>query len=188
MRVLADGRARWAALGAIVGALAAGGIAWADIPDSGVIHGCYKTVGGSLRVIDASAGRQCTAGEKSLDWDQKAAESGSTTFPNSTETLFALDNGVTVAGRCADAVIELTVSPATPLGLQLSGTTNSDQLGFKSPSISHGETLSVAGVESVNVDALARDSTVGTFAHIDVHGAGSVNTPCTFWWMITRSG
>jgi hypothetical protein len=64
------GRARWTALGAIVGALAMGGIAWADIPDSGVIHGCYKTVGGSLRVIDVSSGDGCKLGETSLSWNQ----------------------------------------------------------------------------------------------------------------------
>jgi hypothetical protein len=70
MSVLTGGRARWAVLGAIVGALAVGGIAWADIPDSGVIHGCYKTVGGSLRVVDASRGEECKSGEKSLPWNQ----------------------------------------------------------------------------------------------------------------------
>ena len=70
MSVLTGGRARWAVLGAIVGALAVAGIAWADIPDSAVIHGCYKTVGGSLRVIDASLGEACKSGEKSLPWNQ----------------------------------------------------------------------------------------------------------------------
>lgn len=70
MSVLTGGRARWAVLGAIVGALAVAGIAWADIPDSAVIHGCYKTVGGSLPVIDASLGEACKSGEKSLPWNQ----------------------------------------------------------------------------------------------------------------------
>jgi hypothetical protein len=45
-----------------VAAIAAvGSIAWADIPDSGVIHGCYKTVGGPLRVVDTDKGGKCTA-------------------------------------------------------------------------------------------------------------------------------
>jgi hypothetical protein len=70
MNLLPGRRIRWAALGAIVGALAAGGIAWADIPDSGVINGCYKTVGGSLRVIDMSLGNSCKVGETSLNWNQ----------------------------------------------------------------------------------------------------------------------
>jgi hypothetical protein len=70
MNLLLGRRVRWAALGAIVGALAVGGVAWADIPDSGVIQGCYKTVGGSLRVIDASLGESCKVGETSLSWNQ----------------------------------------------------------------------------------------------------------------------
>src|SRR5207245_2410066 len=48
----------------------AGGIAWADIPDAGVIHGCYKTVGGVLRVVDADKGGKCTSGETALNWSQ----------------------------------------------------------------------------------------------------------------------
>ena len=70
MSLLSGRRVRWAALGAIVGALAVGGVAWADIPDSGVIHGCFKTVGGGLRVIDASLGDGCKVGEMSLNWNQ----------------------------------------------------------------------------------------------------------------------
>src|SRR5437879_3725406 len=71
MSLLSGGRARWAALGVIVGALAAGGIAYASIPDgSGVIHGCYKTIGGSLRVIDTGSGGACNAGETPLGWNQ----------------------------------------------------------------------------------------------------------------------
>jgi hypothetical protein len=52
MSLVTGGRVRWAALGAIAGALAIGGIAWADIPDSGLVHGGYKASSGSLRVID----------------------------------------------------------------------------------------------------------------------------------------
>lgn len=48
----------------------AGGIAWADIPDGGVIHSCYKTVGGALRVIDADKGGKCTSAETALNWSQ----------------------------------------------------------------------------------------------------------------------
>jgi hypothetical protein len=70
MSLLPGRRVRWAALGAIVGALAVGGIALADIPDSGVIHGCYKTTGGALRVIDSSQGSNCNPGESPIGWNQ----------------------------------------------------------------------------------------------------------------------
>src|SRR5262245_27863234 len=71
MDLLGGRRVRWAALGAMMGALAAGGIAYASIPDaSGVIHGCYKTNGGSLRVIDTAAGGMCLSSETPLAWSQ----------------------------------------------------------------------------------------------------------------------
>ena len=70
MSLLLSRRGRWAALGAIVGALVVGGVAWADIPDSGVINGCYKTISGAVRVIDASKGAKCNASETALNWNQ----------------------------------------------------------------------------------------------------------------------
>jgi hypothetical protein len=46
----------------------------ADIPDAGVIHGCYGKPGtpqtGELRVIDASRGEQCRYYENPLTWNQ----------------------------------------------------------------------------------------------------------------------
>ena len=46
-------------------------IAYASIPDAGgVIHGCYKTSNGSLRVIDSPA-VQCDArNETPISWNQ----------------------------------------------------------------------------------------------------------------------
>jgi len=70
-------RLRWAIPVAIVIGLAAGGLAYASIPDSnGVIHGCYQytvTNGsyGKLRVYDpASANPGCNRFEKRLDWNR----------------------------------------------------------------------------------------------------------------------
>jgi hypothetical protein len=68
-------RRRWiVVLGlGVVLALGAGGIALAVIPDAGtrVIHGCYNTTSGALRVIDPGKGQSCAAGEASLDWNQR---------------------------------------------------------------------------------------------------------------------
>jgi hypothetical protein len=48
-----------------------GAVAYASIPDvGGAIHGCYKTNGGNLRVIDPSAGGACQSSETPLDWSQ----------------------------------------------------------------------------------------------------------------------
>jgi hypothetical protein len=44
------------------------GIAFATIPNGGVIYGCYAKSGGALRVIDRSV-TNCKASETSLDWN-----------------------------------------------------------------------------------------------------------------------
>ena len=47
--------------------------AYAAIPDqSGVIHSCYKSNGGDLRVID-SATSSCKGSETALDWNEQGA-------------------------------------------------------------------------------------------------------------------
>ena len=58
-----------------VGLLAtAGGIAYATIPgDDGVIHGCYLTRTGLLRVIDPTTS-SCTSFETPIDWNQTGPE------------------------------------------------------------------------------------------------------------------
>jgi hypothetical protein len=55
----------------VAGALVfVGGVAAASIPDaSGVIHGCRKTNGGALTVID-SATQTCPGGTVALNWSQ----------------------------------------------------------------------------------------------------------------------
>jgi hypothetical protein len=52
--------------------VAAAGVTYAAIPDPvGVIHGCYDTTTGALRVIDPPT-TTCTAGrESALDWSQQ---------------------------------------------------------------------------------------------------------------------
>lgn len=56
-------------MAAVLAVLVVAGVAYASIPDSsGVIHGCYQTNKGSLRVIDSSA--SCAVGETALNWSQ----------------------------------------------------------------------------------------------------------------------
>ena len=73
MRFLPSGRPRLIALVAVVVGLAAGGIAYAAIPDAtGVIHGCYAK-DGALRVIDSSSQSCDTKRETALNWNQAGA-------------------------------------------------------------------------------------------------------------------
>src|SRR6266516_2681987 len=47
----------------------AGGVAYATIPDGGgVIHACYRTDSGAVRLIDA-ADEKCLEGEAAVDWN-----------------------------------------------------------------------------------------------------------------------
>src|SRR5216684_3332466 len=50
--------------------IATAGVAYASIPTNGIIHGCYKTLEGKLRVIDPSNGDECAQSETALDWNQ----------------------------------------------------------------------------------------------------------------------
>ena len=91
-------------------ALAAGGVAYAAIPDSsGVIHGCYNTKG-ALRVIDteASPPQTCGSRETALDWPGVGAASGKGVLSavvrlSTGETKTVLQKGpFTLTARCAD--------------------------------------------------------------------------------------
>jgi Collagen triple helix repeat (20 copies) len=56
------------AMFAVMALALAGGIAYATIPDAaGLIHGCYKTQNGQLRVIDSG---NCGPSETQLTWSQ----------------------------------------------------------------------------------------------------------------------
>ena len=48
------------------------GVSYAAIPDSGtgVISGCYSTVTGAVKVIDAQSGQSCGLLQKPLNWNQ----------------------------------------------------------------------------------------------------------------------
>jgi hypothetical protein len=70
MKVVRSRRVGVAALAVVAAGLAAGGVAYATIPDSGgVIHGCYGK-SGDLRVIDPSAGGACRSSETPVSWSQ----------------------------------------------------------------------------------------------------------------------
>src|SRR6266545_410944 len=63
---------------ALLGVLAAVGVAYAAIPSAdGVIHSCYNASSnpsGQLRVIDAEAGGKCAKNEKALDFNQRGPQ------------------------------------------------------------------------------------------------------------------
>ena len=66
---------------ALAGLIVIGGVlSYAAIPDAnGVIHGCYNTTNGTLRVIDNSVDT-CKPAEASLNWDVTGAHHQELTF------------------------------------------------------------------------------------------------------------
>jgi hypothetical protein len=61
-------RRTFAAVAAVAALALAAGVAYATIPDGqGVIHACYRTNKGDVRVIDSGS---CAAGEAALSWNQ----------------------------------------------------------------------------------------------------------------------
>jgi hypothetical protein len=44
----------------------------------------------------------------------------------------------------------------------------------------------IAGQNTVDVNVIARDTSVGDFARIDLHG--TAGSPCTFWGMVIPPG
>jgi hypothetical protein len=122
------------------------------------------------------------------------AGSGATTFTTTvpqgtTATLATLGNGVVVSGVCNGGLknVQLRLASASEFHLQASGTAAGDGT-LQSVDIDNGvtETSTSGGATSADFDVLARDSTVGKFARIDVHG--QFGSTCTFWGMIIPSG
>jgi len=117
MRVPVNGRIRSASLVVVVLVLAAGGIAYTSIPDSttGVIHGCYKTNKGDLRVIDPGTGGACTGTETSLDWPAGPSDAyttlGSASVPGDAITAVPVASLSLPVGRF---VLSATATAANP--------------------------------------------------------------------------
>jgi hypothetical protein len=104
--------------------------------------------------------------------------------------LATLANGVTLSAQCSGTEVELKLETAGPgTHLQVSGTSSTNT---PSPVVTPvdsnnvASTATVAGTSAADFAVLARDSTIGKFAHIDAHG--TFGSSCTFWGMVIPSG
>jgi hypothetical protein len=104
-------------------------------------------------------------------------------------TVANLNNGAIVTADCIGTTKEADLTISTPSGnhLQASGT---GSLGATVVPLDTENAGSVGLAKaSVDIDAIARDSSLGgKFARIDVHGqflSSPPGTPCDFWGMVT---
>jgi hypothetical protein len=139
-----------AGLSVVVLCLAAGGIAHANIPDTGgVIHACFKKTSpnqGTLRVIDSDKGQSCSGGENALDWNQTGPQG-----PAGTAVAFAaVSAGGIVNAGASENVAQASVShPAD--GLYCFG-----GLGFTPKSVVITPISGInANLEPTNIDTIA---------------------------------
>jgi hypothetical protein len=143
-----------------------------------------------LRGIAGARGPQGAQGAKG---DQGPQGPGATTFAatlaqgTTNGMLTHTRDGIVIEGNCvllpAQAVV-LTLA-ANGHTIQLSGTENTG--ASTSPARADGITsMSTSNPTDVELDVIARDTTIGRFDRIDVHG--SFGSPCKYWGMATPSG
>jgi hypothetical protein len=149
--------------------------------------------GASVRGSQGSRGLQGLQGVQGAKGEQGPQGPGATTFTTTLAqgapktALATLSNGVTVSGLCVSGEVELKIETAGPgTHLQISGTSANSGAPITQDSDNVASIVGVGGNATVDFNVIARDSTVGKFARIDVHG--SYASPCDFWGMIIPSG
>ena len=132
-----------------------------------------------------------TTGSKGQQGEEGAQGPGATSFfttlpqGNSNATLITLGNGLKVGGTCTNgpanvAVVVETVGLTSTL--QASGTgTNTGGVFMADANLE--PVVGANDTKRVDLDVIARDSNIGKFVRIDVHGEFGV--PCTYWGMVT---
>jgi hypothetical protein len=119
---------------------------------------------------------------------------GATTFSETLNqgttggTIETLANGLKVTGTCTNGPANVLVDVRTISGSnteQVSGTATNGGGVFRADQDGTNSIGTVQDTNQVDVDVIARDTTVGTFDRIDVHGAFGL--PCRFWGMIIPS-
>jgi hypothetical protein len=103
-------------------------------------------------------------------------------------TLATLSNGLTVIGTCTNGPANVGVNVKTTNGgngIQASGTATNAAGVFRADADGGNSIGPVQDTAQADLDVIARDSTVGPFERIDVHGAFGL--PCRYWGMVIPS-
>ena len=171
-------------LGVAAAALSIAAVVRASIPDaSGVIHGCYSSKDGSLRVVDTGSGGACDGKkETALDWN-RAGTTGpkGPTGPAGTSHAYYSYGGLlqaTTLGPSLISVDQLTGLPAGTYVVSVRGIVQD------APKDQEAECRLVAGgtdVQETLVDTFATGSPRLPFslsAAVTLKGLGTIETDC----------
>ena len=138
--------------------------------------------------VNGAPGTTGAKGQQGKEGPQgPGATSFFTTLPqgNSNATLITLGNGLKVGGTCTNgpanvAVVVETVGLTSTL--QASGTgTNTGGVFIADANLE--PVVGANDTKRADLDVIARDSNIGKFVRVDVHGEFGV--PCTYWGMVT---
>jgi hypothetical protein len=200
--------------------LALGGGAYAAVssipgPDD-VIHGCYRTRTGGLRVVAAT--RRCTKGEKAIAFNQRgvpgppgttggagapgipgargdqgpqgpgATSLSTTVAAGANGTLATLSNNLVLEASCQSGNAGLILRTADNAAT-FEGSGTAAVGGKVLPIDENGgtkETVVSVPGES-DFDLIARGNAAANFERVSAHGKWSP-TVCTYWGMITPTG
>jgi hypothetical protein len=140
--------------------------------------------------INGATGQQGGEGLQGKEGPQgPGATSFFTTLPqgSSNATLITLSNGLKVGGTCTNGPANVAVVVET---VGLTNTLQASGTGTNTGGVFMADTnlepvVGANDTKRMDLAVIARDSNIGKFARIDVHGEFGV--PCTYWGMITPS-
>jgi hypothetical protein len=191
-------------------ALGGGAYALSGVPDNGgVVRGCVSNRTGLLRVVNATSGcRKPTGRGPRRDPGELAVSlsTGATVFSTKLPADSAFHTlktvgGLKLSGSCnlysngeVKAAVKLDAFPSASVpfssaSVQYSGTGGTFTSVFNLSSQPHTAGVGVGPDTTATIDVIARNTAVGNFMRIDLHGQHfyDVNNQrnCNFWGMIT---
>lgn len=125
--------------------------------------------------------------------EQGPAGPGATSFSTSIHEfaevppVATLANGVTVTAVCGGSGgVSFSVSASAPARLQASGTIGEGETLKPLDTNDTVQTFATPAAQTVDVDAIVRDSAFSKFERVDVHGEAA-SPDCPVWGMVTPS-
>lgn len=161
-------------------------VSWSIVGPQGLRGQKGNTGNTGARGFTGAPGAAGAPGSAGKEGPQGTAGPGATTFTGSivnngpNATLATLKNGVSIVGSCAGEVtVHLVTAPSGTL--QTSGVATKSEKVLETFETTVGTERTLSATGAINFAGLVRDSAVGKFAHLDIHG--QFGPSCTYWGM-----